>query len=184
MWRRAIAIGVLVLSVAPPAAARPEVTTNLAVQYGRRSEGPLREGLFGLDLHAALLGDRESERGFAAGGVVHVGVFDFAEAHLGAGATLLVPVVAGWPVVLEAFPVLAADAQGLRSGVAGRLSWGTHTFPRDGAYVVTAALFVEARWLAAGGGHAETVDLHVGVDLDAFALIWPWMFLWEAAFGD
>lgn len=185
--RRAIASSLLVsLAVALAAAsaeARPEVTTNLAVTYGRRSAGGLHEGLFGLDLHAALLGDRESASGFAAGGVVHVGGFDFAELQAGIGGTLLLPVLDSWPIVLEAFPVLVADEGGLRSGAAGRLFWGVHGFPRLGTYVLSAGLVVDARWLAAGGGHAETFDLHVGLDVDAFALLWPWMFLWEALFG-
>jgi hypothetical protein len=168
---------------ASPAAARPEVTTNLAVTYGRRSAGTQGEGLFGLDLHAALLGDRESGSGFAAGGVVHVGAFDFAELHVGVGGALLVPVVDSWPVVLEAFPVLVADERGLRSGAAARLFWGAHALPRLGTYVLSAGLVVEARWLAPTGGRHEAFDLHVGVDVDAFALLWPWMFLFEAIFG-
>jgi hypothetical protein len=133
---------------ASPAAARPEVTTNLAVTYGRRSAGAQGEGLFGLDLHAALLGDRESSSGFAAGGVVHVGGVDFAELHAGLGGALLLPIVDAWPVVLEAFPVLVADARGLRSGAAARLFWGAHGFPRLGTYVVSFGLVLEARWLA------------------------------------
>ena len=175
--------GIAMALVASPAAARPEVTTNLAVTYGRRSAESANEGLFGLDLHAALLGDRESATGFAAGGVVHLGGYDFAELHAGVGAALLLPVLDSWPVVLEAFPVLVADDRGLRSGAAARLFWGAHSFPRLGSYVLSAGLVLEARWLAPTGGRPEAVDLHFGVDVDAFALVWPWMFLWEAIFG-
>lgn len=183
MRTAAFVLAVATWLLAVPAAARPEVTTNLAVTYGRRSAGAHGEGLFGLDLHAALLGDRESVSGFAAGGVVHVGGFDFAELHAGVGGALLLPVVDSWPVVVEAFPVLVADARGLRSGAAARLFWGAHSFPRLGTYVLSFGIVLEARWLAATGGRDEAVDLHVGLDIDAFSLLWPWMFLWEAIFG-
>lgn len=171
------------LLAAGTAEARPEVTTNLAVQYGRRVGDAKHEGLFGLDLHAALLGDRESGAGFAAGATAHLGVFDFAEAHGGLGGALLVPVADGWPLVVEGWPLVAIDGRGARPGAAARLFFGAHGFPRLGAYVLSFGLFVEARWLPPSGGRPETADLHAGVDLDAFALLWPWMFLWEAIFG-
>jgi len=182
--KRPAAVVAFVLSLASGSAAeaRPEVTTDLAVQYGRRT-GTSHEGLFGLDLHAALLGDRESGTGFAAGGTVHVGAFDFAELHAGVGGALLVPVVDGWPLVLEAWPLVAADAEGVRAGAAARLFFGAHALPRLGAYTLSAGLFIETRYLAPGGGHPEAIDLHAGIDIDAFALLWPWMFLWEAIFG-
>jgi len=176
-------LGIAMVLVATPAAARPEVTTNLAVTYGRRSSGSTSEGLFGLDLHAALLGDRESGSGFAAGGVIHLGGYDFAELHAGLGAALLLPVLESWPVVLEAFPVLVADERGFRTGAAARVFWGAHSFPRIGSYVLTAGLVLEARWLAPTGARRDVIDLHVGIDVDAFALLWPWMFLFEAIFG-
>jgi hypothetical protein len=175
---RASLLAIATCLTASTAHARPEVTTDLAITYGRRSAGTQTEGLFGLDLHAAVLGDRESETSFAAGGVVHLGAYDFSEAHFGIGGALLVPVLPAWPIVLEAFPVLVADSRGLRTGASGRLFFGAHNFPRIGAYVLTAGLVLEARWLA-----PDTIDVHIGVDVDAFALLWPWMFLWEAIFG-
>ena len=182
--RRIATAGALILALSQggTAEARPEVTSDLAVQYGRRT-GAAPEGLFGLDLHAALLGDRESGSGFAAGGTVHVGAFDFAELHAGVGGALLLPGADGWPLVLEAWPFVVADAQGVRAGAAARLFFGARGFPRLGAYVLSVGLFVESRYVAAGGGHPDAVDLHAGIDIDAFALLWPWMFLWEALFG-
>jgi len=171
--------GLVVVMVAGVAEAKPEVTTHLAVQYGRRT-GAQHEGLFGLDLHAALLGDRDSGSGFAAGGTVHVGAFDFAELHAGLGGALLVPILDGWPLVFEAWPLVAADDSGIRGGAAARVFFGARGYPRLGNYVVSAGLFLESRWLPAAGGRPEAIDLHVGIDIDAFALLWPWMFLIEA----
>ncbi|MBI2896614.1 MAG: hypothetical protein HYY06_23860 [Deltaproteobacteria bacterium] len=179
-------LAVLTIISAPAAAqARPELTTNLSLSWGRRATPPStdREAILGLGLGASLLGDRESSSGFAAGATLAVATMDFGELQIAAGGALLVPVLESFPFVVQAAPLVALDGGAVRPGVLGRLGWGVHSFPRLGVYVLSAGVFVETRYLAAVSDRPRVLDWSVGVDLDAFALLWPWMFLWEAIGG-
>lgn len=162
------------LLLAPGAAAAAEGTTGVQLGYGRRI-GEGAEGLSILGLRADLLFGRDAQGELAAG--IHAGVHlpdPFHEIQGDLGLSLLVPALDAWPIVLSGGGFVGSGPA--RAGILGRIFWGVRPQNAFSWYVTTIGLFVEARAALAG---TDAVDVSAGLHVDGFALLYPFVVLFE-----
>jgi hypothetical protein len=178
--------GVLVLAVtawATPAAADPQWNAGIDVGVaGRGIDEVWAETAFWLGARGDVLLGREGTDDFGAGPYLEVGTLAFDELDVGAGASLLLPVLDSFPLVVSFGPYLRAgdDDFGVTPGLAASLFWGTRSYDHHGAYEMAGGLLVQARH---GIGEVGDTAILIGAHLDALVLALPFLWLGEGIAG-
>jgi hypothetical protein len=189
-------IALAVTGVAQPSAvAAPQGTVGLTIGAAGVSPGsvklapdmePARGYWKQTDFHLGLRGDllflREKNSDFGIGPYAELLSNGFADIQLGGGATLLLPVLDTFPLLLSggAYARKGDDRFGMTPGLAASLFWGSRSYNFHSPYVLTAGLLGEFRY-GLGPSHETSIIVGAQVDLEAFAL--PIVFLVSAARG-
>jgi hypothetical protein len=170
----------LVAALAPrQAQASPEwnagVTTSLC---GLGESGVYFEELAWCNaLHGDVLFGRERGADFALGPYVDVSTRDFADLRWGGGASLLLPIIDDFPLVVSVGPYL----NGIENlGLHTALFWGLRSYNFHGNYVMTAGLVLAAE---NDFGERPANALLAGVQIDGMWLALPFILGYEAIRG-
>jgi hypothetical protein len=178
------AVVVLLLAFTRPAAAAPQLTSDLELGFaGNGSRAHVWDSTgFLAGLRSNLLFGRNRDVDFGLGPYVEMLTTQgFSDAQVGAGATVLFPVHAYLPLTFSAgLYGRHTGAFGWEPGVAGELFWGSHGYNYDSFYALSAGIFVGGRY---GLGDSHEVSLVAGgrIDLELVAL--PFVVLWQAIRG-
>lgn len=175
------AVALLLSASAPAQAAPPQVGIGFTVgAAGVAKEGRLwDETVFHLGARGDVMFGRDGSSGFGVGPYLEVLTHDFGELQTGAGASLLLPVMELFPIVLSAGGYLRIPWQegpgpladrhyGVEPGVAGTIFFGTRSFNFHGPWEITVGLLGQARF---GLGESRESSFVVAAQLD-FAAIW------------
>ncbi len=170
-------LGSLTLALAVPSAAQAvEWTSAAQVGYGRRfSEAP--EHLLALGAHADVVFGRETFRDFGWGPHLGFSAPDLGEMQVDAGLSVLLPVGEAFPIVVSMGPWVGTGEG--QAGALGRVFWGARPVNAHAAYVTTIGVFFEGKASLVGDRGA---DLSAGLAADGFALLYPFVVLWESIF--
>lgn len=162
-----------------PAQADPQWNAGVDVGVaGRGIDEAWGETAFWLGARGDVILGRDGTSSFGAGPYVDVGTLAFDELDVGAGGSLLLPVLDSFPIVLSFGPYLRAgdDDLGVTPGLAASFFWGTRSYDHHGAYEMAGGLLVQARH---GIGEVGDTAVLIGAHLDALVLALP--FLWLGA---
>jgi len=173
-----------VLGVPRGAAADPQLTTGLTLGVaglGERNALWTSTG-FQAGVRGELLFGRDKDESFGLGPYVEALTTDgFSDAHLGAGAALLMPIHAYLPVVISAGGYAAHHGPwGWEPGLAAELFWGTHGYNYHSLYSMSAGIFAGGRYAL---GDSKEVILLGGARIDLELVAIPFIFLWGAIRG-
>lgn len=162
-------------------AAPPQVGIGFTVgAAGVAKEGRLwDETVFHLGARGDVMFGRDGSNGFGVGPYLEVLTHDFGELQTGGGASLLLPVMELFPIVLSAGGYLRIPWQegpgpladrryGVEPGVAGTIFFGTRSFNFHGPWEITVGVLGQARF---GLGESRESSFVVAAQLD-FAAIW------------
>ena len=184
----AIAVALL-FSSAPALAAPPQV--GVGVTVGAAGVGKSSRIWDETVLHLGARGDvmfgRDGSNGFGVGPYLEVLTHDFGELQTGGGASLLLPVMELFPIVLsaggylripwqEAPGPLADRSYGIEPGVAGTIFFGTRIFNFHSSYEITVGVIGQARF---GLGESRESSFVVAAQLDLAALWVPVVFIYH-----
>jgi len=172
------------MAYAPAALADPQVNAGLDLGVaGRGVEGEIWDDtVFWLGARGDVLFGRSGNADVGAGPYVEVGTLAFDEVDIGAGGSLLLPVIDSLPIVLSLGPYLrfADDGTGAGPGVQASAFWGSRSYDTHGTYEMAGGLLVGFR---RGFGDAEDTAVLVGVHIDAVILGLPFVWMGEALGG-
>ena len=184
----AIAVALLFAS-APALAAPPQV--GVGVTVGAAGVGKSSRIWDETVLHLGARGDvmfgRDGSNGFGVGPYLEVLTHDFGELQTGGGASLLLPVMELFPIVLSAGGYLripwrdapgplADRSYGIEPGVAGTIFFGTRSFNFHSSYEITVGVLGQARF---GLGESRESSFVVAAQLDLAALWVPVVFIYH-----
>ncbi len=178
-----IALTAVALTTSAPAAADPQWNAGLDVGVAGRGVGEVwGETAFWLGARGDVLFGRDGTDDLGAGPYIDVGTLAFDELDLGAGASLLLPVIDSFPIVLSFGPYLRAGEVdlGVTPGLAASLFWGTRSYDHHGAYEMAGGLLLQLRH---GVGEVDDTAILIGAHLDALILALPFLWLVESAAG-
>jgi hypothetical protein len=180
-WISATA-ALLLGSLTPRAAhAEPQGTAGLTV--GVAGVGEERafwdDTAFHLGARGDVLFGRDQNADFGAGPYLEVMSHAFDDFQFGGGASLLLPVLDTFPIVVSAGGY-GRIADGLEPGLAGTFFWGTRSFNYHSNYVMTGGLLAQLRY---GLGETEETAIVIGAQVDAVILSLPFLFLANAIAG-
>ncbi len=175
-------------TVAGTALADPQVNGGLDLGVaGRGVDGEVwSETAFWLAARADVLLGRSGDADVGVGPYFEVGTLAFDELDVGGGASLLLPVIDGFPLVLSLGPyVRVADdgppiGAGIGPGGQASLFWGSRSYDTHGTYEMAGGLVVALR---RGFGEAEDTAIILGAHLDAAVLSLPFVWMGEALGG-
>jgi hypothetical protein len=159
-------------------AARADPQAHVALRpafCGTGEAGALwEETRFCAGLLADLLFFRERNRDFGFGPYVELTTAGFFDVRWGGGASLLIPVLEDFPVVVE----LGGYGHELTSfALGGSVFWGARSYNFTGAYSLSLGLFVSfQRDLDERGANL----LIAGFEVDGVLLALPFLLGWEA----
>lgn len=138
-------------------------------------DGAVGEGIAWLALAADVQILRSISRDPGLGFALRVGTRDFADLAVLAGLEGLLPVFDAFPIVLSAGAGLdALTAEGIWYV---RFWWGARSHNQLSPYSVAFGVFVEYQRMIEG---SREPMLLFGATVDGFALIWPFLWLYEA----
>jgi hypothetical protein len=177
----------LLVSSAPTLAGPPQVGIGFTVgAAGVAREGRLwDETVFHLGARGDVMFGRDGSKGFGAGPYLEVLTHNFGELQTGGGASLLLPVMELFPIVLSAGGYLripwrdepgpiAGRSYGVEPGVAGSIFLGTRSFNFHGPYEITVGLIGQARF---GLGESRESSFVIAAQLDMAAIWVPIVFI-------
>jgi|GEM_PF-2937079 len=142
--------------------------------FGIDDEGAVGEGIAWLAFGAGVQLLRSISRDPGLGFALRVGTRDFLDVAVLAGVEGLLPVFDAFPVVLSAGAGFDAPAaEGLWYA---RFWWGVRSHNQLSPYAVAFGVFVE--YQRGFDGSREPVLLFGGT-VDGFALVWPFLWLYE-----
>jgi len=173
------------LAAAAPARAEPQGTAGLTV--GAAGVGVDRAlwdaTVFHLGLRGDVLFGRDANADFGVGPYAELLTHAFDELQLGGGASVLLPVLDSFPIVLSGglYGKLGDDGFGFEPGVTGALFWGSRSYNFHARYVMSAGLLAEMR---VGLGDSKETSVVVGAQLDLALMSIPVVFLINAVRGD
>jgi hypothetical protein len=174
----------LLLGIAGDARADPQLTTALSLGIaGQGDRSALWSSTqFSMGLRGELLLGRDKDTAFGIGPYVEaLTTASFADAQLGGGAALLVPVHPYLPIVLSAGAYAGHHSPwGWEPGLAGELFWGTHSYNYHSLYSLSAGLFAGGRYAL---GNSKEVTLIAGARVDLELIAIPFMLIWSAIRG-
>jgi hypothetical protein len=142
-------------------------------------------------MHLGARGDvmfgRNGPGTFGMGPYVEVMTHDFGELQTGAGASLLIPVLELYPIVVSGGGYLRVPWQapggpladkhyGVEPGVAATLFLGTRSFNYSNSYEITVGLIGQARF---GLGESRETSFVVAAQLDMAAIWVPIVFIYH-----
>lgn len=165
------------LSLLPaPCAAKPQWNAGLETGLcGTGSELGFEELGWCNALHADVLLLRERGDDFGLGPSLRLGTVSFDDFRLGAGLSVLVPVLESFPLVLQAGPQLRNLEQ---PGVYGSAFFGMRSFNHYGSYEVAAGLALTAERSFTTGTPSA---LWLTARIDGSWLALPFIFAYNAA---
>ena len=162
--------------------ARADPQASLGVTVGGVIEdavGPTApRGAFHLGARASVLFLRDRGRDMALGPYLDVATAGFGSADLGGGVEWLLPVRDDLPIVVSA-GTFAREGGG-RSwapGAEGTVFFGSRSYNFHSWYGLAAGVFAQSRWIPSS---PASVDVVLGVQIDAAIIALPFMFLYEA----
>ncbi len=163
-----------------PGTARAEPQASAGVTLGIAGVGLERRAWDKTVFHAGLRGDvlfgRAGNDDFGIGPYAEVLTHAFDEIQLGAGASVLAPVLDSFPVVLSTgvYGRWSGDAQGLEPGFAAALFWGGRSYNFHSPYVMSNGLLAQMR-LGLGASKETAVVLAAQLDLTVLGLPFVWL---------
>jgi hypothetical protein len=174
-------VGVLgVALVCSTARADPQASLGLtvggAIDDAVGPTGP--HGAFHLGARASVLFLRDRGSDMALGPYVDAATAGFRSADLGGGVEWLLPVRDDLPIVVSAGAF--ARQGGERSwtpGAEGTVFFGSRSYNFHSWYGLAAGVFAQSRWIPS---NPATVDVVLGVQIDAELIALPFIFLYEA----
>jgi hypothetical protein len=147
---------------------------------------PSRRYWQGTDLHLGVRGDvlfgRSRNADFGVGPYAELLTQGFTDVQFGGGASVLLPVLSNFPIVLSegAYARKGSDGAGLTPGVASTLFFGSRSYNFHANYVLSAGLLAEMRY---GFGPDRETSILIGAQLDLVALSLPFVLLAGALRG-
>lgn len=183
--RRASALLIATASIATAAEARADPQWNAGLDVGVAGRGVDEvwgETAFWLGARGDVMLGRDGDDDVGLGPYVDVGTLAFDELDVGAGASLLLPVIDSLPLVASFGPYLRVgdDDLGLTPGLAASLFWGSRSYDHHGSYEMAGGLLVQVRH---GVGEVGDTAILIGAHLDALILALPFVLLGEAVGG-
>lgn len=183
--RRGCALLIASASIVASAEGRADPQWNAGLDVGVAGRGVDEvwgETAFWLGARGDLMLGRDGDDDVGAGPYVDVGTLAFDELDVGAGASLLLPVVDSLPLVASFGPYLRAgdDDLGITPGLAASLFWGSRSYDHHGSYEMAGGLLVQVRH---GIGDVGDTAILIGAHLDALILALPFVLLGEAVGG-
>jgi hypothetical protein len=170
----AVAVILACLAAVRPARGEVELTSDLSLGGGALVAGEEPSGgLFRFGAHAEATFLRRSNRDLGLGIYVEVMTSTFLDVMGSVGATLLIPVHHGLPIVLFVGPHYTYSGRH-DGGVGGRLWWGFHNHNLTHFYNGTFGLWLEVRGDLTG---ERDVLLAAGVDIDLSLFVYPFVFI-------
>jgi len=181
-------LALAMMLIGSSALADPQVNAGLDLGVaGRGVEGEVwDETAFWMAARADVMFARTGDADVGVGPYFEVGTLAFDELDVGAGGSLLLPVIDGFPLVLSLGPYLRiADdgppiGAGIGPGAQASIFWGTRSYDTHGTYEMAGGLLVELR---RGFGDAEDTAIIIGAHLDAAVLSLPFVWMGEALGG-
>jgi hypothetical protein len=169
-----------VVLVCSTARADPQASLGLTVGgVIENAVGPTApRGAFHLGARASILFLRDRGRDMALGPYVDAATAGFRSADLGGGVEWLLPVRDDLPIVLSAGSF--ARQGGERSwtpGAEGTVFFGSRSYNFHSWYGLAAGVFAQSRWIPSS---PASVDVVLGVQIDAEIIALPFVFLFEA----
>jgi len=168
------------------AAADPQVSAALTVGAGA---GELRAAqakpLFHLGLHADVMLFRKRDAQFDLGPYIEVLTRTFETFEVGGGASVLIPVTEGAPIILSGGPFArfarpsgtAGTSEGWDAGIAGELFFGSRSFNFHSVYGFAIGGFFQTR---VGLGPQQQLDVLGGLQIDFELLALPFLLIVQA----
>lgn len=180
-WRAGLALGAVVAVSPAPALAEPQGTAALTV--GVAGTGDDRaiwdETVFHLGGRGDVLFGRAANTDFGVGPYAEIMSHAFDDFQFGGGASLLLPVIDTFPIVLSAGGYgRAADA--VEPGLATAFFWGSRSYNYHSSYVMSGGLLAQFRY---GLGDTRETSIVIGAQLDLLVLSLPFVFLANAIGG-
>jgi hypothetical protein len=135
-------------------------------------------GAFHLGGRADVLFLRSSPHQQALGPYADVATSGFQNADAGGGVSWLIPWIEDLPFVVSA-GAFARNGQGRAwsPGAEGTLFAGSRSYNFHSWYGMAIGFFAQTRWVPAA---PATMDVVLGLQLDAELLVLPWVFVLEA----
>lgn len=183
--RRASALLIATATIVTAAEGRADPQWNAGLDVGVAGRGVDEvwgETAFWLGARGDVMLGRDGDDDVGLGPYVDVGTLAFDELDVGAGASLLLPVIDSLPLVVSFGPYLRAgdDDLGVTPGLAASLFWGSRSYDHHGSYEMAGGLLVQVRH---GVGEVGDTAILIGAHLDALILALPFVLLGEAAGG-
>ena len=157
--------------------AEPQLSVRLATGGGAIVADAGTEGVFELALRSELLfgGDRVDV--VRAGPAVDLRTGDFVTAEAAGGASILLPIIGGFPLVLTAGAGWASRPGDTDGAFAlGTLAFGYRPYNSSSPYGYGLQLYATMRY-GLDAAHAVEVTGGIEIDLEFLSVI-PFMFLW------
>ncbi|MCC6551503.1 MAG: hypothetical protein IT372_00600, partial [Polyangiaceae bacterium] len=128
--------------------------------------------VFHLGLRGDVLFGRDENADVGAGPYAELLTHAFDEVQLGAGGSLLLPVLDSLPIVLSAgaYARKGDDDFGVEPGLAAALFWGSRSYNFHSDYVMSGGLLAEMRL---GLGESKETSIVVGAQLDLALMAMP-----------
>jgi hypothetical protein len=166
--------------VCSTAGADPQASLGLTVGgVVENAAGPTApRGAFHLGARGSVLFLRDRGNEMALGPYLDAATASFRNADLGGGVEWLLPVRDDLPIVLSAGAF--ARQAGERSwtpGAEGGVFFGSRSYNFHSWYGLAAGVFAQSRWIPSSPG---SVDVVLGVQIDAELIALPFIFLYEA----
>jgi hypothetical protein len=187
--KRAARVGALLAAAAVPAGvvagarpARADPQASLGMTVGgaiERAVGPwAATGAFHMGARADVLLFRSRPGQMALGPYADLATAGFDDVDVGGGAEWLLPITDDMPLVVGA-GALARNGEGRSWAPGGEatLFFGSRSYNFESWYGLAAGAFAQARWVPTA---PATLDVVVGVQIDAQLLALPILFAYEA----
>jgi len=166
-----------VLAVSVPVRADPQASLGLtagAALQDVAGPGPVAP-MFHVGGRADVLWLRSRPGQMALGPYADVATAWFTNVDTGAGLEWLLPVTTDFPAILSAGAFARNGAgRSWAPGVEGTLFLGARSFNFHSWYGMSTGLFVQGRWVPEP---TATLDVVLGIQLDAELLVLPWLLL-------
>ncbi len=171
-------------AIGSEARADPQGTGAITIGVaGRGDRGAFWDDtVFHLGARGDVLFGRERNADFGAGPYLELCSHAFDDIQLGAGLSVLLPVIDYLPIVLSGGGYARAgdNTSGLEPGVAAALFWGSRSYNFHSSYVMSAGLLAELR---VGLGDSRERSIVIGAQLDLLAISLPFLYVVNAVRG-
>lgn len=175
------AVALAFVARAPDARADPQGTGALTI--GLAGTGEERkiwdDTVFHLGARGDVLFGRDGNDDFGAGPYLELMSHAFDDLQLGGGASLLLPVLDTFPIVVSGGGYARVE-DAVEPGLATAFFWGSRSYNYHSGYVMSGGLLAQFRY---GLGESEETAIVIGAQLDALVLSLPFVFLFQSIRG-